>query len=151
MTSFLTLIESAVPLLRRRYNFTFKPHPGYVPSLSGHPGLKVSVTRDALAGILSRYDVALSANSTSAALDAHAAGLPVVVMLDGDSLNLSPLRGRSGVVFAGTAADLAAALDSIDPNVPTAAPAGDIFFLDPELPRWMRLVNASTSSPATHK
>jgi surface carbohydrate biosynthesis protein (TIGR04326 family) len=71
--------------------------------------------------------------------------LPVIIALDGDELNLSPLRGQPGVRFVTTAAQLADALRSSNGvGVATDADRDEFFFLDPQLPRWKRLVSRET-------
>ena len=142
----LGLLERAMLLLPPNYELTFKPHPGYAVDLAEYPGLRAGQTRESLAQILAGFDVAVAANSTSAAVDAYIAGLPVIIGLDGDKLNLSPLRGRSGACFVTTPAELAAALRaSAGDGVATDADRNDFFFLDPELPRWKQLMSVAAS------
>jgi surface carbohydrate biosynthesis protein (TIGR04326 family) len=137
----LGLLEGAMTILPRQYEFTFKPHPGYSVDLAKYPGLKAAETGEPLARILADYDVAIAANSTSAAVDAYVAGLPVIIDLDGDDLNLSPLRCQSGAHFVSSAQDLADALRAAGGEGATSDSArNDFFFLDPELPRWKRLL-----------
>jgi surface carbohydrate biosynthesis protein (TIGR04326 family) len=137
----LGLLEAAMPLLSVEYDFTFKPHPGYAIDLAAYPRFRAHQTRDPLAQILAGFDIAVAANSTSAAVDAYVAGLPVIISLDGDELNLSPLRGESGVRFVTSSQELAQALDAA--GATAVAPLGDrseFFFLDAGLPRWKRLM-----------
>jgi surface carbohydrate biosynthesis protein (TIGR04326 family) len=141
MGAFLRLVEEAARSAGGRYSFTLKPHPGFDIQLSSYPDLRADKTTQALEAILPDYDVALSANSTSASVDAYLMGLPVIVMLDGDSLNLSPLRGRAGVTFVGSAEELSVALAGASSPTRRARPnANELFFLTPELPRWKRLL-----------
>jgi surface carbohydrate biosynthesis protein (TIGR04326 family) len=139
MHHLLGLLQRAIKLLPNAFELTLKPHPGYAVNLAEYPGMEAVVTAESLAGILARYDVAVAANSTSAAVDAYVAGLPVIIGLDGDDLNLSPLRGSSGVRFVTTPEELAEALQTAGREVPTAE-RDHFFFLDAELPRWRRLL-----------
>ncbi|MDE2141113.1 MAG: hypothetical protein KGL74_09940 [Elusimicrobia bacterium] len=137
------LMENLAYAIRRlpaAWRFTFKPHPLYDVPLAGRPRLeRVVQTDEPLDRILGRYDFVVAGNSTSAAVDAHLAGLPVVIELDGDDFNLSPLRGRRGARFAGTAEEFLAALrDAV--GVSEKADGEQFFFLDPGLPRWRRLL-----------
>lgn len=139
MHSFLVLVEDAMKLLPSYYSFTFKPHPGCAVNLEDYPGLQADETTEALDRVLGEYDVALSTNSTSASVDAYVMGLPVIIGLDGASLNLSPLRGQSGVSFVSTPEELAEALEAAREGTMNYG-HNDFFFLDNELPRWQRLL-----------
>lgn len=139
MQHLLQMLQGASRLLPEGYCFTYKPHPGYAASLADYPDLAATETNDALAGILAQHDVVVAANSTSAAVEAFVAGLPVIIALDGDALNLSPLRGRSGVRFVGTAEELSEALQ-LGPGWRDLQEQDDFFFLDARLPRWRRLL-----------
>ena len=142
MRTFLDLIERALRIVPEHVTFTFKAHPGHAPVLSTALQRRMEHTAEPLDRILGSFDVALSANSTSAAADAYGAGLPVLVMLDGASLNLSPLRGCSGVAFVSGPEELAAALNTL------AAPdtiwsVEGLFCLSPDLSRWRRLLKSA--------
>jgi surface carbohydrate biosynthesis protein (TIGR04326 family) len=141
MHHILRLLEVSSKFLPSGYRFTFKPHPGYPVKLTDYPGLKAEETRKALGEILGAYDVAIAANSTSAAVDAYLAGLPVIIGLDGNDLNLSPLRGRRGVRFISTCDELVDALQTTGSSAEiTNSDRTDFFFLDRNLPRWKSLL-----------
>jgi surface carbohydrate biosynthesis protein (TIGR04326 family) len=135
----LGLLQEAARLLPSEYAFTFKSHPGLAVDLAAYPELRAMETREALSRILGDHDVAVAANSTSAAVDAFVAGVPVIIAVDGDSLNLSPLRGRAGVRFVSTVAELAQSLQTTTAGASPGERA-DFFFLDRELPRWEHLL-----------
>jgi len=147
MHHFLGLLEQTCKVLPGSYHFTFKPHPGYSVSLADYPGLKAEETKEPLGEILGAYDVAVTANSTSGSVDAYLAGIPVIIGLDGNDLNLSPLRGRSGVRFVSTCADLVDALQVAAHGVdPADTDRAKFFFLDPDLRRWKRLLAYGNAS-----
>jgi surface carbohydrate biosynthesis protein (TIGR04326 family) len=137
----LHLLEAAVPLSTRSAEYTFKPHPSFLVKSSDFPSLRMKVVAGPLPTILRDFDVAYASSMTSAAVDAYLVGLPVIVMLDETELNFSPLRGRTGVRFAGTPRELAEALEQPGPAVATDAGVGEFFFLDRALPRWRRLLD----------
>jgi surface carbohydrate biosynthesis protein (TIGR04326 family) len=136
----LELLEAAVAQMSVQVEFTVKSHPSYAVKLANYPSLHLQAVDKPLDQILHGFDIAYSSNVTSAALDAYLSGLAVVVMLDAAELNFSPLRGQPGVRFVSTAGELNEALRSADQG-----PAGnhnpkEFFFLDPELPRWKRVL-----------
>jgi surface carbohydrate biosynthesis protein (TIGR04326 family) len=141
MDHLLRLLEGALGVFPDAYALTFKFHPGLAIDLTDHPALKAQQTTESLERILASHDVAVSANSTSAAVDAYVAGLPVIISLDGDDLNLSPLRGQSGVRFVSSSQDLADALRAARGDAAVAdSDRNEFFLLDPELTRWKRLL-----------
>ena len=145
MDHLLGMLVDAMTLLPRQCQVTFKPHPGYAVDLAKYRSLAAGETAEPLAQILPEYDVAVSANSTSAAVDAYVAGLPVIIGVDGDDLNLSPLRGQTGACFVSSPQDMAAALQAI--GSVGSAPDRDreeFFCLDDEMPRWQRLLAMAT-------
>jgi surface carbohydrate biosynthesis protein (TIGR04326 family) len=122
-----------------------KPHPGREVNLADYPGLRIDQTDRALTELLGDYDVAVAGNSTSAAVDAFVAGLPVVISLDGESLNMSPLRGCRGVRFVTSSAELVHALQTAQSE--DARQEGlvrDFFYMDKDLPRWKRLLGRAS-------
>ena len=120
--------------------YVVKPHPNCPVDLEDYPSLSLKIVADPLAVILRDYDVAYGSNGTSAVVDAYLAGVPVVVMLDERELNFSPLRGRPGVRFVSTPEELTKALHAASEERLSRRDSSDFFFLDPELPRWSRLL-----------
>ena len=93
-----------------------------------------------LSDLVDGFDVAFSSNGTSAGVDVLLAGLPVVVWLDEDDLNLSDLRGLPGVAFVGSPGDLAGSFRGIRTGEVRAPSAPAFFTLDAGLPRWRHLL-----------
>ena len=120
--------------------FTVKPHPACPIRVADYPSLSMTVTMEPIAKLLAKCDVAYTSAVTSAAVDAYCAGVPIVSLLDPNMLNLSPLRGCAGALFTSTPEELAAALTS---EVTSSRKTGDqhnFFTIDPELPRWRKLI-----------
>jgi hypothetical protein len=61
-------------------------------------------------------------------------------MLDSTELNFSPVRGRPGVHFVSTPAELARALQSTSVNSHEHRNTDEFFFLAADLHRWKRLL-----------
>lgn len=137
----LQLLEAAAPLMSEPAVYAVKPHPNFFVNAEDYPSLNLKVIMDPLAEILQEYDIAYSCNKTSAAVDSYLAGLPVVVMLEETSLNFSPLRGKPGVHFVSAPGELAQALQSPGRGMTKRPEVDEFFFLDPELPRWQRLLS----------
>ena len=136
----LRLLEAAALHITTLTTHTMKPHPNFTVKAEDYPSLNLKIVMAPLGEIMHDFDIAYSSNLTSAAIDAHLAGLPVVVMLDETELNFSPLRGRTGVRFVGTPEELAEALQMEHQNMANRSNSSDFFFLNPELPRWTHLL-----------
>jgi surface carbohydrate biosynthesis protein (TIGR04326 family) len=136
----MNLLLQAVQSLPAGTVITVKPHPGCPISVVDYPNLCMTVTMEPIAKLLAECDVAYTSATTSATVDAYCAGVPIVSVLDSNTLNLSPLRGFEGVLFASTPEKLAAALASAAAAPRTRDDRHKFFTLDPELPRWRKLI-----------
>lgn len=139
-TRLLKLLEASVACNPDAMVYVVKPHPNCPVREEEYPTLKLEVVNDPLATIVRDCDIAYASNSTSAAVDAYLAGLSVVVMLDDAELNFSPLRGQPGVHFVSTPEQLAEALRTLFHKSVARPDSKKFFTLDPDLPRWSRLL-----------
>ena len=137
----LRLLEGAIPNIRVSATYTMKPHPNCSVNPADYPSLNLKVVVERLEDILCDFDIAYSSNKTSAGVDAYLVGVPVVVMLDDTELNFSALREKPGVSFVSTPEELAEVLQMTNQNVVGMQDDNDFFFLDPELPRWRKLLS----------
>lgn len=135
----LSCMEEALRLSGADVSLMFKPHPVSRVRQGDYPSLPFETTSSALSEILPICDLVFSSNTTSAGLEALLARLPVLVFLDDEDFNHSPMRGVEGVRFVGTARELAAALDAVRCSAPAPAP-GEFFWLDREMPRWSKVL-----------
>lgn len=136
----LCCLEEAFRMSRREYSVVLKAHPACQIGRADYPSLAFEQTTLALAELWPDCDLVFASNTTSAGLEALLAGLPLVVFLDDENFNHSPLRGTAGVSFAGSAGELATALESAGRCDPPPAPEA-FFWLDSRLPRWSRLLS----------
>ena len=121
-------------------SIVIKPHPACSINLSDYPSLDMTLSANSIADLLVQCDVVYSSAATSAAVDAYCAGVPVVSLLDATALNLSPLRGGTGVSFVTTTEELANALLNAARAPRKSWSAFDFFTLDRQLPRWQALL-----------
>ena len=85
---------------------------------------------DPLEEILDNFDIAYSANPTSAAVEAYLTGLQVVVMYNHMKPNLSPLRGQPSVRFVSTSDELSEALQAASSIKVNEPETNDFLLLD---------------------
>lgn len=140
------LLLQAVSLLPGGTVITVKPHPGCPISLADYPSLNMTVTMEPIAKLLAACDVAYSSAATSAAVDAYCVGVPIVSVRDPNTLNLSPLYGCKGVLFASTPEELAHGLISAVVAPDLHCDSQSFFTLDPQLPRWRKLLLNDTAN-----
>lgn len=136
----LRCIEAASHLIDTEISVILKPHPVCPIRREDCPTLSFELTDKPLAEIMQDFDLVFSSNTTSAGLDALLAGLSVVIFLDEEDFNHSPLRGVVSGRFVSTAKELATALQAGKRNELSPAPE-DLFWLDNQLPRWRRLLS----------
>lgn len=136
----MRLLEQAAQSLPTGTLITVKPHPNCPIKPGDYRGLNITVTMAPIFTLLPNCDIAYTSAVTSAAVDAYCAGVPVVSVLDPNTLNLSPLRGCVGAYSASTSEELAQALISAV-SAPRSAETKQTFFtIDSELPRWRKLL-----------
>lgn len=135
----LELLEKVMHDLPFKVLVTAKSHPACPINLKDFPQLKMSVTTEPLDKVLRRVDAAYVSATTSAAIDAYCYGLPIISVLDPNSLNMSPLRRFSGVSFVWTQEQFTQSLLEIKANGSIKAKR-QYFILDAVLTRWRKLL-----------
>ncbi len=142
----MRLLSKVAHVLSSKCDFVVKPHPASPIDPRNYPLLQLQIVNCPLADLLNNCDVAYTSSSTQAAADAYCAGIPVVSILDGDTFNISPLKGLSGVIYVASPDELAKAL-LFAPRCENARIS--LFSLDKELPRWRRVLGLDVPS-VTH-
>jgi surface carbohydrate biosynthesis protein (TIGR04326 family) len=142
----MSMLEKAAKSLPCGTVITIKPHPSCPIDLTEYPNIRMpmSISLEAIFKLLTECDVAYASAITSAAVDAYCAGVPVVSVLDPNNLNLSPLRGREGALFASTPEELSRALISAVSVRRTTEIKENFFNLDLNLKRWKKLLLVPT-------
>jgi len=134
----LSWLEQVLGRMDRDFHVVVKSHPALRMDLSAYPGIRGELSDRPVRELASGADHVLTSNVTSAAVDACGATVRIIQVLDGTTLNFSPLRGVAGVHFVRSAEELLQALEEDAVGAPVAAAAA--FYLDPELPRWKALL-----------
>lgn len=143
----MSWLESIAGELPATFSFTVKPHPSCTIKARDYPALSFELTNKPLSELFASFDLVFASNITSAAADAYCSGLPVIQVLDGDSLNMSPLRGLHGVVYVRTAKELAQALLRGGRDLPDVL--NEYFCLDGDIPRWRNLLQIAAENCET--
>ena len=140
MVSMLGMMEGVKDHLPKDIEFFVKPHPNCQLDTDDFPALNLRVEADPMEKALQKYDVVFSSHKTSAAIDAFISGKRVVIVVDRNSLNISPLRGYPGLDFIRTQRELLDTIMGISQYSAKFVERPSLFFLDPDLPRWRHLL-----------
>ena len=136
----MELLQKAADKLTVKLEIIVKPHPACPISDADYPELKMSVTMEDVLSLLKRCDVAYTSSMTTAALDAYCLGVPVLSVMDPRDLNLSPLRGISGVYFVSSPDELAKALKTVASGHKSVSKGQKFFNINKDLPKWKNLL-----------
>ncbi|MDD5392922.1 MAG: hypothetical protein PHE17_07890 [Thiothrix sp.] len=139
----MKLLEQAVPLITRQLEIVVKPHPNCPIEPTNYPSLTIQVTMEPVSKLLKNCDVAYTSSATTSAVDAFCAGVPTISVLDPNTLNLSPLRGCSGALFASTPKELATALNAATATASSIRQSENkpaYFTINAKLPNWRKLL-----------
>lgn len=137
----MRLLELAIKHLSSGIIIAIKPHPATPININDYSSLKISIVVDPIHKLIAEFDVVYTSSVTSAAVDAYCAGIPVISILDPNTLNLSPLRGFSDVFFVSSAEELSKVLMSIQTAPPVLKTNKSFFITDNKLPRWLKLLS----------
>ena len=102
--------------------------------LEDFPNLNGELSIRPIEELLKISDIVYSSLITSAAIDAYCFGLPIITLLDGKTLNMSPLRGVKSVYFVTNSEGLSTTINALKTAVLDTKE--NYFYLDPSLPRW---------------
>jgi len=135
----LKILADSIPYLLEGYSFVLRLHPACPINLDQFKlkNLTLSTLNESLADLLKGADLVYTSNSTSAAIEAYSANLPVISVYDEDGFNMSPLK-KIGAIYVNSGVQLAKAI------IGTKARSGanpPYFYLDINLGRWENLIN----------
>ena len=120
--------------------YILKEHPACPINLKENSKVKFISCDRSLAELFINCDVVFTSNSTSASIGAYISGLEVIQVLDGNSFNLSPLRGLGNVVYVKNAKELLNSLSKINNERQCDLNMKAFFHLDSNLMRWKNLL-----------
>jgi surface carbohydrate biosynthesis protein (TIGR04326 family) len=137
MISWLDFASKGLP---SNTEYILKQHPACPISLRENSRVKYRICDRPLVELFMKCDVVFTSNSTSASIGAYISGLEVIQVLDGNSFNLSPLRGVDNVVYVKNSKELLNSLSKIYNKRPPNLNIKNFFHLDIDLKRWRALL-----------
>jgi len=136
----MKILEKAISLIPHRVTITFKAHPICPIDPAAYSQLQLQISREPIATLIANCDVAYASAITSAAVDAYCAGVTIVSVLDPATLNLSPLRGCVGALFASTPEELAKVLMNAANSTLLSKERESYFEVDTKLTKWRKIL-----------
>ena len=130
-----------------KYEIIFKPHPAAQSSIDHYKKFKLQETALSLDKLIPKVDVILSTGNTTAVVEPLIAGIPVIVAIENDNFNFSPLRGEKGINFIKSSKELKTVLETID-SASIMDFKNKYFWLDSALPRWKSLLGLDQKETA---
>jgi surface carbohydrate biosynthesis protein (TIGR04326 family) len=135
----LSLLDKATHKLNFNIEYTYKPHPGNINKINKFSNFEFIITNEPLNKIINSYDLVFASNETSAAIDAYFSNTTLIIALDDNRLNLSPLRNEKNVSFISNFEELAFAINNYI-NINNLCQPKNYFFLNKDLPRWEKIL-----------
>ena len=140
MAKMMGIMKDVVLKYQSIYNFSIKFHPACNVEIPDEIRNAISVIGNPISDIISNFDVVISGNGTSAALDALVLGVPTFIYHDPSQLNLSPLFGFGDAVFFSNKEELEFLLSSNDFSSRMNL-YKNYFYTGKELCRWDALIS----------
>ena len=137
----LEWVAEAKKAIQNTWGIVVRPHPASDFAYAKYPHWQGLVDRGDLAQLLKRVDVVFCSNASSIAVDGCLAGKRILTMLDGNTLNFSPLRSLNSSTNITSAEGLKAGLFAYTFN--KANKKLSYFFLSKDLQKWKRLFSES--------
>ena len=136
----MELLQDSCEFINAKAKFIVKPHPACLISPQDYDKINMIISDNSIDKLISQCVMAFTSSVTSAAVDAYCAKIKVITLLDGTTLNLSPLRNCKGVLFVTSPHELANKINGIDQLDVENNQGENYFYLDANLSRWRELL-----------
>ncbi len=132
---------SSLPVeILKKYEIIVKPHPACPIDKKQWKKINFNIVNLPFSELIDDYDIALTSDSTSAAVDVYLSQKPVLILSSGSSFNLTPLRGCSGAKIIHSISELGSVLcqDVLTIELKTD---NSFFYLNNKLLFWQELLH----------
>ncbi len=102
----IKMLSNVINRLKIKVRVTFRPHPACKMDLSEYSYFQLEERDQGIEKLLATNDIIYTSSTTAAAIDGYCYGLKVISFLDGNTLNLSPLRNFDDVSFVNSENEL---------------------------------------------
>ena len=122
------------------HEIIIKPHPSTPISEKYILGLNFKFSEKNLDILSSNVDLAIASSLTTASIDINYLGLPILIILNGATLNMTPVIENERSIYIKTFEDLLSAVNYFSYTRVTKSLSDTIFFLDPSLDKWIKFI-----------
>ena len=136
---FLNILEKSLQGLKLCIKIFFKPHPTSF-KFELISSFKLTIVKSNLKSILKKTDFVLCGGNSSASLDVIYFGLPLAVLLDDISLNISPINNVTEEYFVKNEKELKSFINKILILKKIKVKKINYFYLDKNIPLWLKFV-----------
>jgi len=136
----LKLLEKTSIFLPKNFNFIFKPHPSKENINYKLKNIKLDISIKPINILLKDTNVVYASDQTTSTNDAYYRGIPVIIFLNQQILNLSPLRNLPNVDFVDNNPELFADKIISNSNKINKVNYSDGFYLDKDMKYWNNLL-----------
>lgn len=136
----LKLLEKTYIFLPKNFNFIFKPHPSKENINYKLKNIKLNISIKPINILLKDTNVVYASDQTTSTNDAYYRGIPVIIFLNQQILNLSPLRNLPNVDFVDNNPELFADKIISNSNKINKVNYSDGFYLDKDMKYWNNLL-----------
>ena len=113
----IEILIDAIHYIDRKFNITIKLHPASNIKQDLYKFSNIKFSNLSLDRLIPLHDMFYTSHNSSAAVDAYLSGLPVLVQLNPETFNMSPLRGISdGVKFVTDKNDFICGINELGRN-----------------------------------
>ena len=124
----------------KNFNWTFKSHPGCPINLDKFNKIKINTTDKNLVDIISNFSLVIAPSATLSVLEAYLQNIKVIIYLDSEEINLSPLRRFPNIHIVSNVDEMN---HSIDPRnkIVNVEKNQDLFWFDKNLTMWKKIIS----------
>jgi len=127
--------------ITKNFVFTVKEHP--LRKMSNLLNIEFKKSNKPLKDLIESHEFAIVGNTTSAAVDLYLLGCKIVVIIDEDFINFSPLKNKNGVFFLYNNSNLAKALTNFkefEPDIKDKKKT-EFFYYSKDYKLWNKILN----------
>ena len=135
------MIKILEKIIRKEdFNWTIKSHPACPINITNYQNIKLENSNNNLKDIVSEFNVVVAPAATLSVLEAYLKNINVIIYLDKNEINLSPLRNFPEVKFAYDLNTMNKAFD-INEIKNLLNKKQNLFWFDKDLTLWKKILN----------